>query len=228
MKKFEHKEQSYGLLSIVKTILNEPMPRGVHWPQTLGSVLLALIVVQIITGILLSLYYSPNAESAYESVQYIEQHVVFGRLIRGIHYFAASGMVIVLFLHILRTFFYGAYKRPRQWTWIFGVVLLLLVMGFGFTGYLLPWDMKAFFATKVGINIAGVVPLLGQVMVKIMRGGSEMGTITLSRFFALHVIILPLLLLLCVSGHLFYVRLHGPTPPGMNEGDKVEYRNRFY
>ncbi|MFQ5824835.1 MAG: cytochrome bc complex cytochrome b subunit, partial [bacterium] len=228
MTKLEQHKNSKGLLALVKDFLDESMPKGVSWPHTLGSALLALIVVQIITGILLSLYYSPNAEVAYESVQYINQQVIFGSLIRGVHYFAASGMVIVLFLHMIRTFLYGAYKRPRHWTWIFGVILLLLVMGFAFTGYLLPWDMKAFFATKVGINIAGIMPVLGQYIVKIMKGSSEMGTITLSRFFSLHVIILPSLLVLIVGGHLFYIRLYGPTPPGLKEGEQVEYTNRFY
>ncbi|HEX9653829.1 MAG TPA: cytochrome b N-terminal domain-containing protein, partial [bacterium] len=228
MVKSESVEKSKGLLAIVKDLLNEPMPKGVNWPQTLGSALLALIVVQILTGALLSLYYSPNADAAYESIQYIETQVLFGKLIRGIHYFAASGMVIVLFAHICRTFFYGAYKRPRQWTWIFGVGLLLITLGFAFTGYLLPWDMKSYFATKVGINIAGVVPVIGPFIIKIMQGGSEMSTITLSRFFALHVIVLPLLLVMLVGGHLFYLRLHGPTPPWVKAGEPVSYPNRFY
>ncbi len=222
------KNNSNGLIGIVKDLLNELMPKGVNWPHTLGSALLALIAVQIITGILLAFYYSPNAETAYESVQYIEENVLFGRLIRGIHYFAASGMVVVIFLHIIRTFFYGAYKRPRHWTWVFGVILLLLVLGFAFTGYLLPWDMKAFFATKVGINIAGVVPLIGKYIIKILQGGSEMGSITLSRFYAIHVVILPILLILVVGGHLYYIRSLGPAPPWVKEGDSVTYTNRFY
>jgi len=204
------------------------MPKGVNWPQTIGSSLLALIALQIITGVLLSLYYSPNANAAYESVHYIEQQVIFGSIIRGVHYFAASGMVILIFLHIVRTFFYGAYKPPRQWTWIFGVLLLLIVLGFAFTGYLLPWDMKSYFATKVGINIGGITPVIGKYLTKIMQGGSEMGTMTLSRFFSLHVIVLPLLLVLLVGVHLFYIRLHGSTPPGLKEGEPVEYPNRFY
>lgn len=221
-------DRPHGLLAVVKDFLNEPMPRGINWPQTLGSALLATIVVQIVTGILLSLYYSPNANAAYESVQYIERNVTFGSLIRGVHYFAASAMVILIFAHIARTFFFGAYKRPRQWTWIFGVVLLLLTLGFAFTGYLLPWDMKAFFATKVGINIAGVVPIVGEYIVKLMQGGTEMGTITLARFFSLHVIVLPLLLVLVVGLHLYYIRLHGPTPPFQKEDEPVQYTNRFF
>jgi len=224
----EKAEQHIGLLALVKGLLAERLPQGVGWPNTFGSALLALIGVQFVTGILLSLYYSPNAEVAYESVQFIEKHVVFGGVIRGIHHFAGSGMIILIFFHMLRTYFYGAYKRPRQWTWVFGVVLLLLVLGFAFTGYLLPWDMKAYFATKVGINIAGLVPLAGRYIVLVMRGGSEMGTLTLSRFFSLHVIVLPLSLLLAVAAHLFYVRLHGPTPPGLRNDEPVRYGGRFF
>ncbi|MFQ5709405.1 MAG: cytochrome b N-terminal domain-containing protein [bacterium] len=224
----EHTEKSGGLLSLVQGLLQERMPRGIGWPHTLGSALLALIVVQVVTGILLALYYSPNAQAAYDSVQYIEQRVLFGSVIRGLHYFAASGMVVLVFLHMMRTFFYGAYKRPRHWTWVFGVVLLLVVLGFAFTGYLLPWDMKAYFATKVGLNVGGLVPFIGSHLVKILQGGADMSTITLSRFFTLHVVVLPLVLVLIVGAHLFYIRLHGPTPPGLKEGDSVEFPNRFY
>ncbi|MCG8606803.1 cytochrome b N-terminal domain-containing protein [bacterium] len=204
------------------------MPKGVNWAHTLGSSLLAMILILVVTGILLSFYYSPNADAAYESVQYIEKNVLFGSVIRGVHYFAASSMVILIVLHMIRTFFYGAYKRPRHWTWIFGVVLFLLVMGFAFTGYLLPWDMKAYFATKVGIKIAGVLPLIGDAIIRVMQGGVEMGTITLSRFFSLHVVILPLLLVLAVGIHLYYIRLHGPAPPGLKDGDSVTFTNRFF
>ncbi|MFQ5641142.1 MAG: cytochrome b N-terminal domain-containing protein [bacterium] len=223
-----NKIEKGGLLSIIRDLFDEPLPKGVGWPHTLGSSLLALVSVQVVTGILLSLYYSPNAEVAYESVQYIENRVLFGSLIRGLHYFAASGMIILLFLHMVRTFFSGSYKPPRQWTWIFGVGLLFIVLGFAFTGYLLPWDMKAYFATKVGINMAGVVPLLGELIVKIMQGSSEMGALTLSRFYSLHVVILPLALVLLVGGHLFYLRLHGTTPPWRRNDEPVEYTSRFY
>lgn len=221
-------EATKGLLTVIKRFLGEPMPKGVNWLQTFGSSLLALILVQIVTGILLALYYSPNAGAAYDSVKYIETHVIFGHVIRGMHYFAASAMMILLLIHGARTFFYGAYKRPRQWTWVFGVVLLVLVVGFAFTGYLLPWDMKAYFATKVGINIAKMTPVIGAYLVSILQGGAEMGTITLSRFYALHVIVLPLSLILIVGLHLFYIRLHGPTPSALSTDRPVEYVNRFY
>lgn len=228
MQKTDFQKTFSGIIDPLKAFFNEPMPKGVGWANTLGSALLATIAVQIITGILLAIYYSPNAEVAYESVQYIEKHVLFGSIIRGVHYFAASAFVIIIFLHMLRTFLWGAYKHPREMTWILGVALFLIVLGFAFTGYLLPWDMKAYFATKVGINIGGVIPVIGKYIIKIMQGGAEMGTLTLSRFYALHVIVLPLALILIVIGHVYFVRLHGPTPPGKKEGDRVEYMHSFY
>ena len=167
------------MVAVAAHFLSEPLPKGVSWPHTFGSVLLALIAVQVVTGLLLSFYYSPNSDAAHESVRYIEEQVVFGSLIRGVHHFAASAMVIMIFFHMARTFFYGAYKKPRQWTWVFGVTLLLIVLGFAFTGYLLPWDMKAYFATKVGINIGGLTPVIGAYLVKVLQGGREMSTITL-------------------------------------------------
>ncbi len=216
-----------GLLQAFNRFLKEPMPKGVNWPNALGSCLLALVVVQVITGILLSLYYSPNADVAHDSVRFIEQQVVFGSLIRGIHYFSASAMMVVIFLHLARTFFSGAYKPPRQWTWIFGVALLLVVVGFAFTGYLLPWDMKAYFATKVGLNIAGMTPIVGDSLKRILQGGSELGMLTLSRFFALHVVVLPLSLVLLIALHITYIRMHGPTPLGRG-GEPGQVSGTFF
>ncbi|MFQ5629290.1 MAG: cytochrome bc complex cytochrome b subunit, partial [bacterium] len=228
MLRIEFKKTFAGIIDPLKDFLDEPMPKGIGWANTLGSALLATIFIQVFTGILLAIYYSPNAEMAYESIQYIEKHVLFGSIIRGMHHFAASAFVIIIFLHILRTFFWGAYKHPREMTWILGIVLFLVVLGFAFTGYLLPWDMKAYFATKVGINVGGVIPVIGEYIIKIMQGGSEMSTLTLSRFYALHVIVLPLALVLITIGHVYFVRLHGPTPPGKKEGDEVEYTHKFY
>lgn len=226
MSKSEHNEAGIG--AALRRFMNEPLPKGVSWPQTLGSVLLALVVVQIVTGILLSLYYSPNADVAYESVQYIEQVVIFGSLIRGLHYFAASAMVLLVFLHMLRTFFFASYKSPRQWTWVLGVALLLIVLGFAFTGYLLPWDMKAYFATKVGINIGGITPFVGKYLVKVLQGGAQLGTLTLSRFFSLHAIVLPIALILVAGLHVYYIRAYGTTPPGLRNDEPVEHGERFY
>ena len=181
------------------------MPEGVGWTHVFGSTLLFLIVVQLVTGILLALTYSPSPTAAYESVQYIDNHVVFGRFIRGLHHWSASAFVVVLVAHLLRTFLYGAYKAPRRSTWIQGVGLFLVVLGFAFTGYLLPWDMKAYFATRVGIQVGASAPGLGPIIATLLRGGSELGELTLTRFYALHVMVLPLALLGLVGLHRYFV-----------------------
>jgi quinol-cytochrome oxidoreductase complex cytochrome b subunit len=177
----------------------------VNWLYTLGSATLFLAVNQAVTGILLTIYYVPTPDHAYDSVQYITTQVAMGWLIRGLHHWGASAMVVVVVLHMLRVIFYGAYKYPREVTWITGVVLLLVVVGFGFTGYLLPWDQKAFWATTVGTRIAGTPPIIGDYLLKIMRGGPDLSAVTLARFFGAHVWVLPATLALLVGVHLYLV-----------------------
>jgi quinol-cytochrome oxidoreductase complex cytochrome b subunit len=190
----------------------------VNWAYTLGSATLFLAGLQIFTGILLTIYYVPTPDHAYDSVVYITSQVTAGWLIRGLHHWGASAMVILTGLHLLRTFFYGAYKYPRELTWLTGVVLLLVVIGFGFTGYLLPWDQKAYWATTVGTEIAGVAPGLGPWMLRIMRGGEELSAVTLARFFGIHVWVLPLALLTLVLLHLYLViRIGISAMPNRNE-----------
>ena len=177
----------------------------VNWLFTLGSASLFLAFNQIFTGILLTIYYVPTPDHAYDSVQFITSQVPMGWLIRGLHHWGASAMVILVVLHMLRIILYGAYKFPREITWITGVVLLLVVIGFGFTGYLLPWDQRAYWATTVGTQIAGTPPLIGDTILRIMRGGEELTAITLARFFGVHVWVLPAILLLLVGIHLYLV-----------------------
>jgi quinol-cytochrome oxidoreductase complex cytochrome b subunit len=177
----------------------------VNWLYTLGSASLFLAVNQIVTGILLTIYYVPTPDHAYNSVQYITTQVPMGWLIRGLHHWGASAMVILVVLHMLRVIFYGAYKYPREITWFTGVFLLLIVVGFGFTGYLLPWDQKAYWATTVGTLIAGTPPLIGDFILRVVRGGEELTAITLARFFGVHVWVLPMALLLLISIHMFLV-----------------------
>jgi quinol-cytochrome oxidoreductase complex cytochrome b subunit len=177
----------------------------VNWLYTLGSASLFLAVNQIVTGILLTIYYVPTPDHAYNSVQYITTQVPMGWLIRGLHHWGASAMVILVVLHMLRVIFYGAYKYPREITWFTGVFLLLIVVGFGFTGYLLPWDQKAYWATTVGTLIAGTPPLIGDFILRVVRGGEELTAITLARFFGVHVWMLPTALLLLISIHMFLV-----------------------
>ncbi len=201
-------DERTGIAGIYRTVFDRKIPR-VNWWFTLGSASLFLFSVQVITGILLTVYYVPSPDHAYDSVQYIMTGVQFGWLIRGIHHWAASLMVLVVFLHMLRVFFYGAYKYPREVTWITGVVLLLATLGMGFTGYLLPWNQKAYWATTVGTSIAGTVPGAGDFILRALRGGTDLSAVTLTRFFAAHVWMLPLVIIVVIGVHLYLVIRNG-------------------
>lgn len=190
----------------------------VNWLYTLGSATLFTLVIQVVTGILLTLYYVPEPQQAYASVSYITNELAFGWLIRGLHHWGASAMVLLAVLHMLRVILYGAYKYPREVTWITGVGLLLLTFAFGFTGYLLPWDQRAYWATVVGTRIAEVTPGIGDGIRDLMLGGPEISGLTLSRFFGAHVWVLPSLLLFLVAIHLYLVIRNGiSAPPNRDE-----------
>ena len=197
-------DERLGLKTIYDEVLDRKVPK-VNWAFTLGSATLFLVVVQGVTGVLLSAYYVPHPEQAYDSIQYIMNDVSFGWLIRGIHHWGATLMVILVFLHLLRTFFYGAYKYPREITWITGVLLLLVTLGSGFTGYLLPWNQRAFWATIVGTSIVETVPILGPFLTEALRGGTDLSTLTLVRFFSAHIWILPAALVGLIGIHLYLV-----------------------
>ena len=201
-------EERIGWHSVWEAIFLRKMPK-VNWFYTLGSATLFVAVNQAITGILLTLYYVPTPDHAYDSVQYITTQLTAGWLIRGLHHWGASVMVVLVVLHMLRVIFYGAYKYPREVTWLTGVALLLVVIGFGFTGYLLPWDQKSYWATTVGTRIAGVVPFIGDWILRIMRGGDDLSAVTLARFFGAHVWVLPATLMLLVGTHLYLVIRNG-------------------
>jgi ubiquinol-cytochrome c reductase cytochrome b subunit len=201
------------LQPVQETLLDEPIPGGASWIYVFGSATLFLFILQAITGMFLAVYYAPTPDHAYDSIQFIEQHVAFGDFVRGLHHWGASAMVVAIGLHMLQTFLYGAYKPPRELMWMVGVVLFLLVMAFAFTGYLLPWDQTAYWATQIGINMVGTVPLVGEFLMRVMRGGDQLGALTLSRFFAVHVLFLPASLVLLVAAHLFILRRVGPAGP---------------
>src|SRR5215467_852774 len=167
-----------------------PLHRQSIW-YYFGGMTLFLFVVQVVTGILLLLYYRPSSENAFESVQFIMTEVKFGWLIRSIHSWSANLMIAVLFIHLFSVYFLRAYRRPRELTWVSGAVLLFIIICFGFSGYLLPWNKLAFFATKVGTEIAGVVPLVGHPALRFLRGGDDVTGATLTRFFGFHVAVLP-------------------------------------
>ncbi len=197
-------DQRIGWRSVWETIFLRKVPK-VNWFYTLGSATLFTAINQIVTGILLTIYYVPTPDQAYDSVQYITTQVPAGWLIRGLHHWGASAMVVLSVLHMLRVIFYGSYKFPREVTWFTGVGLLLVVLGFGFTGYLLPWDQKAYWATTVGTRIAEVTPFIGDWILRVMRGGSELTAVTLARFFGVHVWFLPAALLALLGIHLYLV-----------------------
>lgn len=197
-------DKRLGLSEIFNAVLDRKVPR-VNWWFTLGSASLFLALVQGATGIMLSVYYVPSPDHAYDSITYIMNEVQFGWLIRGIHHWGASLLVLVVFLHMLRVFFYGAYKYPRELTWITGVFLLLATLGMGFTGYLLPWNQRSYWATVVGTEIAGTVPGIGRFITRVLRGGSDLSAVTLVRFFSMHVWIIPALVLVILGVHLYLV-----------------------
>jgi quinol-cytochrome oxidoreductase complex cytochrome b subunit len=201
-------EERSGWRAIWLAIFKRKIPH-VNWLYALGSATLFVAINQIVTGILLTLYYVPTPDHAYDSVQFITNEVSAGWLIRGLHHWGASAMVILVGLHMLRVVLHGSYKFPREVTWMTGVVLLLVTIGFGFTGYLLPWDQKSYWATTVGTSIVGSAPIVGDSLLRIMRGGPELSAVTLARFFGVHVWVLPVTLLTLMFVHLYLVIRNG-------------------
>ncbi len=202
-----------GLDDLMRTSLDEPIPGGARLAYVFGSGLLFIFISQVITGICLALYYVPSAETAHTSVAYITKQVAAGAFLRSLHSYGSSAMIVVLALHFLQTFLYGSFKGRRELLWISGATLSLFVLGMGFTGYLLPWDQKAYFATAVGTNIVGEVPFIGEWLTKLLRGGDTLGTLTLSRFYVAHVFLIPAAIFLFIGVHIFLFRKAGPAGP---------------
>jgi ubiquinol-cytochrome c reductase cytochrome b subunit len=215
--------------------LHRKVPKGVGWWYTLGSATLSVFIIQLFTGLFLMLNYSPSPDHAYDSIRYLVTAVPFGSFIRSVHFYGASAMVILIGVHLIRVYFMAAYRYPRELTWIVGVLLLILVMGSSFTGYLLPWDQRAYWATNVASGIAGEVPLIGTWIQKILIGGSQIGTLTLTRFFTFHVGVMPSLIILLVGFHIFMVVRQGiSAPPGRmkfpalsGKGSKEDYQKAY-
>jgi len=200
------------LRRFVREQLDDPQPRHVSWLHTLGFAALLLLFLQVATGVLLLFYYKPGALTAYNSVKFIMEKVTLGWFFRQLHVWGAHFIVILVFMHMLRVFFYGAYKKPRELTWMVGVGLLLTIMAFTLTGYLLPWDEVAFWGTVVATDTTKEVPLLGDFILKFVRGGETVSDITLSRFFAMHVSLLPMALIGLIALHMFLIRYHHISP----------------
>ena len=192
-------------------VLLEPVKGGSRWTAAFGSLLLFTFGLQVVTGVLLTAYYAPSVGTAWQSVKYIQEEAPLGWFVRGMHHWGSSTMVILLLLHLVQVFVWGAYKRPRELTWMTGVLLLGATLGLAFTGYLLPWDQKAYWASKVGLGIVSTIPVIGERAKLLLQGGPDMGNLTLTRFFALHGFVLPGSIIGLVGVHLYLFRLHGVT-----------------
>ena len=203
-----------------------PIHKGFIW-YYFGGITLFLFLIQVLTGILLLLYYKPGADTAFESVQFLITKVKYGWLIRSIHSWSANLMVLSAFIHMFSNLFTRSYRKPRELTWISGMVLFILALGFGFSGYLLPWNELAFFATKVGTDIAGAVPFVGKQIVIFLRGGEDVTGGTLSRFFGFHVAVLPGIFTVFLAAHLALIQFQGMSTPLHLEG-KIEKRMPFF
>lgn len=206
-------ERRTGLDKLMHEALDEPIPGGARYAYIFGSGLLFIFLSQVITGIFLALYYVPAVDHAHVTVAYITKVVAAGSFLRSLHVYGASAMVIVVLLHLSQTFTYGSYKGRRELLWVVGTILFTLVMGMAFTGYLLPWDQKSYFATAVGTSVPSEIPIVGGLIERMMRGGTQIGQLTLSRFYAMHVFYLPALIFLFVAIHIYLFRKAGAAGP---------------
>jgi ubiquinol-cytochrome c reductase cytochrome b subunit len=218
-------EDRTGVGAAVRHFLDEEIPASSGWKQVFGSVAMFLFFTQALTGILLGLNYGPTPGEAHDSIRYIMRELTGGALIRGLHHWGASAMVIVVVLHMIQVFLWGAYKKPREVTWMAGVVLLLFTLGFALTGYLLPWDNRAYWGTVVTTQIAATIPVMGPQILRLMGAEDGVGVVTFARFYAAHVLVLPAATILLLAFHIYLVRKHGVAP---EPGDELLPKEKFY
>jgi menaquinol-cytochrome c reductase cytochrome b subunit len=206
-------DERTGASGFLRGFLYRKVPKGTNWYYTLGSATMFAFVSQAVTGVFLAMYYDPDPSRAYDSVQHITNDVFLGELVRGMHRWGATVMIVLIFLHMARTFFFGAYKYPRELNWVIGVVLLILTLAMGLTGYLLPFDQRSFWATVVAVNITGTGPVIGPYLADFLRAGPEFGATTLTRFYAIHMLLIPGLIAALIGAHLYLVTKLGTTAP---------------
>ena len=206
-------EERLGLRPVAERVMEHPVPRYITWLHCFGGLTFFTFVIQVVTGIIMAFFYVPTPDHAHESVVCFQTPIPFGTIVRNVHRLGASAMVVLVFLHMLRVFVHAAYRKPRELNWVVGVCLLLLVLGFGFTGYLLPWDQKAYWATNVGLNIVDTVPFVGPFIANLLRGGPQLGALTLLRFYGLHVFLLPILVVMGMLLHFAMIRKQGVAEP---------------
>jgi menaquinol-cytochrome c reductase cytochrome b subunit len=215
-------EERTSLSGTLRWTLFRKVPKGTNWFYTLGSATLFAFLSQAATGVFLAMYYDPSPANAYESTRYITNEVFLGELVRGMHKWGSTVMVVLAFLHMARTFFFGAYKYPRELNWVIGVLLLLLTLTSAFTGYLLPFDQRSYWATMVGIDITATGPFVGPFLGDFLRGGAEFGATTLSRFYVIHMLIVPGTIAALICAHLYLVARLGTTAPPWLKAEAAE------
>jgi menaquinol-cytochrome c reductase cytochrome b subunit len=206
-------EERSGLVGYTKWFLFRKVPHDTTWAQTLGSATLTAFLVQLVTGVILAMYYKPSPDEAYESIQHITNDVTLGWLVRGMHKWGASVFIILIFFHMARVFLFGAYKYPRELNWIVGALLIPLALLEGFTGYLLPWDETSYWATVVGINLNATAPFVGPFLAQFLQGGASIGEDTLPKFYSLHMLLLPGAIIGLITLHIYLVTRLGVTSP---------------
>jgi len=227
-KVFDFVDERVGLKLLTAKMLNESVPGGSRWAYVFGSLLLFIFIMQSVTGVLLMFYYVPTADHAYASTQYILHDVDYGWFLLSYHFWGSSAMVVCVFAHMSQVFLWGAYKKPRELIWVVGLALFALVMAFGFTGYLLPWDQRAYWATTVGVEIIDKVPVLGDFLARFLKGGAVPGQMTLSRFFVIHVMVLPAVLIGLAGLHLFLFRCAGPAGPFRGTPTELKAKTDYF
>jgi menaquinol-cytochrome c reductase cytochrome b subunit len=213
-------DERSGMSPFLRGFLFRKVPKGTNWFYTLGSATMFAFVSQAVTGVFLAMYYNPDPARAYESAAHITNEVFLGELVRGMHRWGSTVMIILIFLHLGRTFVFGAYKYPRELNWVIGVLLLVLTLAMGFTGYLLPFDQRSFWATVVGVNINASGPVMGPYLADFLRGGAEFGEVSLSRFYAMHMLLIPGLIAALIGAHLYLVAKLGTTAPPWLKAEK--------
>src|ERR671929_57603 len=214
-------DERTSLSGALRWTLFRKVPRGTNWYYTLGSATLFAFLSQATTGVFLAMYYTPSPTGAYDSIRHVTNDVFLGEFVRGMHKWGSTVMVILVCLHMARTFIFGAYKYPRELNWVIGAVLLILTMLMSFTGYLLPFDQRSYWATIVGVNINGTGPFVGPFLSDFLRGGAEFGETTLSRFYAIHMLLVPGGLAAMIGAHLYLVAKLGTTAPFWLKAEKA-------
>ena len=215
-------DERTGASPFLRGFLYRKVPKGTNWYYTLGSATMFAFLSQAVTGVMLAMYYEPDSSRAYESTSHITSQVFLGEFVRGMHKWGSSVMIILIFLHMGRTFFFGAYKYPRELNWIIGVVLLVLTLAMGLTGYLLPFDQRSFWATVVAVNINASGPIMGPYLADFLRAGAEFGPTTIPRFYALHMLASPGLIAALIGAHLYLVAKLGTTAPPWLKAEKKD------